>query len=110
MSLTYQQRSALEESLRHWERMLKPENWQGIERPTGSQCACCIAFDGCEECPIFEHTEVEDCEGTPYYKARSAWDNEEQTVFQDYGGAMVDLMKEILKEKKHDNRRIKRYL
>jgi len=92
-----QQSTALQHSIEHWADMLKPENWQGVEEPRAMFCACCKAFE-CEDCPICQYTGQDDCEGTPFYDARTAWLRKEQEDFKQYGGSMVSLMVHILKE------------
>ncbi|RLB60223.1 MAG: hypothetical protein DRH08_15725 [Deltaproteobacteria bacterium] len=92
------QKKALKESIKHWERMLKPENWQGRESPLGVHCLCCMTFVFCEGCPIQQYTEKTDCYGTPYYDAEEAWAVKDKAIFNKHGKKMVKLMKKILKE------------
>ena len=60
---------ALKESITVWERRAKGQ----IVPPTREHCALCTQFwrtlDGraaCFGCPIYEHTKIHGCEGTPY--------------------------------------------
>ena len=93
-----QQTKALKESIKHWERMLDPENWQGRERPTGDHCPCCITFSFCGGCPIQQYNGKEECIGTPYYEALEAWSGKDKVAFNKQGKKMVKLLKKILKE------------
>ena len=92
------QTKALKESIKHWKRMIKPENWLGEERPEGVNCLCCMTFALCEGCPIQQYTGETNCIGTPYYDAERAWLCEDKTAFNKYGKKMIKFMKKILKE------------
>lgn len=53
--------------------------WEAIVAGTGidegdKNCPLCQAFANCDGCPVAEMTEQYACEGTPYYKFRSALD------------------------------------
>lgn len=82
---------ALEQSIRHWERMAAGSQKKMLnygtgnyedEEPTEEFCALCRLFtsergdDDCAECPVFKSSNQTSCEGTPYieaYKARNIY-------------------------------------
>jgi glutathione S-transferase len=68
-------RNALELSIAHWERMATGK-FLGNEKPGAADCALCVLYydNGCDGCPIKEHTGLGLCKETPYNAAYDAWD------------------------------------
>ena len=73
-------RTAIKESIEHWkEEQAKTDPHQ--IHIAGENCPLCVAFFSlarewnqcCGACPVFLDTGETECDETPYYKARSAW-------------------------------------
>lgn len=71
---------ALRQSIKHWERMRK--NVDCGEEPYADHCPLCQLFLKteqnksevfCSGCPIFKRTGSNNCDGTPWFEAASAW-------------------------------------
>lgn len=69
---------ALKASIAHWRRMADGKA-HGGEEPYGEHCALCDMFlnefNRCTGCPVATRTGEIDCNNTPYWKARNAWDD-----------------------------------
>ncbi len=68
---------ALRESIAHWRRLYLGKARAG-GAPHGSDCALCEAFlyknSNCKGCPVYAKTRKGLCAGSPYSKARIAYD------------------------------------
>lgn len=86
---------ALNESIRHWERMRK--NPHGEDRPHGEDCALCDLFfhKACSACPVRIATGQLYCYGTPYYQASAAWRDRLMITFKEYAGQEIDFLKSL---------------
>lgn len=67
----------IQASIEHWERMR--DNRDCGEQPFTDDCPLCQRYfnsgpDFCHNCPIFRLTGMTSCKGTPYSKARAAWE------------------------------------
>lgn len=66
-------RTALEESIEHWQRLYNCKSLEEIESEgyDASVCALCKMFARddleCEGCPVEQNTGMDGCDGTPYY-------------------------------------------
>lgn len=74
LEVDYEQRTALDGSIRKWERIVKELDSKDpilkVSEKGPSDCECCISFRsyhiGCTRCPIYEFTGKHDCMNTPY--------------------------------------------
>ena len=81
MPLSNEARTALEESIKHWERLLACKTKEAFEREgyNGPACPLCRLYVyrddyivSCGNCPVREHTGKQGCAGTPYNAAQRA--------------------------------------
>ena len=79
--LSNRARTALERSIKHWERLLACETRYQFEKEGygGADCPLCRLYNHgdsfyvtCGKCPVRERTGQHACAGTPYYAARHA--------------------------------------
>jgi hypothetical protein len=92
-------RTALEDSILHWEENAACTNAE--EGCIGStNCALCTLFiyQGCNGCPVRNHTGKVLCEETPYFDAAQALLMEEMGLFRDASQDMVDLLTLLRRE------------
>lgn len=90
-------RSALEESIVHWEELAGlPFGQVHTIRANGSACALCQEFyeknNVCDGCPVAERTGQGGCEGSPWHSAYSA------KFSADEDGLKYDRWKKLAKE------------
>ncbi len=110
---------ALKDSIVHWEKLLTTDT---PICPDAENCPCCIYSNNknnrekitldsftthsCDYCLIKKYTQLESCDGTPYYKAADAWEEWEcrktkQCLNNFYEAAKKEIifLKEILQTK-----------
>jgi len=92
------QKKALEESIKHWERMRDDPDCG--EEPLDGDCACCKLYyeSDCIECPIFAFTDALYCNNTPYVKAYRYWRyrGPESKLFKRWAQKEVDFLNKVL--------------
>ena len=94
---------ALEDSIAHWEAMLKDVPSLD-QKPIASECALCLLFasewneeltEDCKGCPVFEATGKTDCSGTPYFRAYKAWVKGEGSAWKKAAQEELDFLKSL---------------
>lgn len=108
-TLNDEQKVALQESIKHWERMRDDKCVDG-EASDSEGCACCEYANGlveddegwglnvCVGCPIYEYTGETDCIATPYYQARNIqnYHSGYSVGYKEDAQRMIDFMQNIL--------------
>jgi len=100
---------ALEQSIKHWERMRDGKRHKtkddtdnsidGLEVPMAEDCALCRKFDCqiCEGCPVMNKTGKDNCDGSPYWKARYAFNERgvDSPEFKAAAQKMIDFLESL---------------
>ena len=89
--------TALQASIKHWEKNSQIESIDDAKCGT-SHCALCQRFyhKGCYGCPIAAKTGRDSCDGTPYVKANTAYNQEDLVAFKKAAQAEIEFLRSLL--------------
>lgn len=90
---------ALRESIAKWEKNAAVAKCKDA-KVNSADCPLCelFAYENCRECPVKNHTGKSECYGTPYYKAREHYYDNQLAAFREAAQREVDFLKSLLPE------------